>query len=300
MGRLFLVTVVAVVAALLAAGMAPSGTAQVPPEQEAPIDLDMPGRIQTFSSRAPLTFAATVTHTGPSSGSPADEGGEGEVVMSITGVPDGWTASAEPTTFPLQPGASREVTITITAAPDSADSADLTVLAQYTSPDPTKTFLPDGEASGGVTVQRDEAFTTDFLETLGTGVWVLIGVALAAVVVSTYLFVDGRRQYIRLRCAVAEANIRPGAVATLPFTVRHRGGGRDRIAVHADMGAKGWKADIPVQDVELEAGGEEELLVSVSAPKNAAKGSRQVIRIIAVAESKPDRSAVLSLAMLVE
>lgn len=287
------------VVALGAVCLAAPGAAQIP-EQEGPIELDVPGRIQTVGSDAPLTFTITVTHTGQGSGSPIDQAGEGDVTITITGVPEGWTASGDPSAFGLEPGASREVTVTVTAGPDTADAADLTLVAQYTSPDPTKALLPDGEASAGVTVEREESLTADVLETLGTGIWALAAVALLALFVAGYLVVDRRRQYIQLRCAVSEANLRPGSVATIPFSIRHRGGRRDRIAVHADVGAKGWKADIPATDVTLEGGETEELLVSVAAPKNAAKGSRQVVRILAVAESKPDRSAVLSLAVHVD
>lgn len=269
-------------------------------QQGDPITVTTSAKDIRVSTDSPETFTVTVERGGTDAG-PVGELGAGDVTITITGAPEGWTAHAEPNGFSLAPGASQEVTITITVTPGaSAGSTDLTITATLETADPSNLLQPGGEDSVRVTVTRDEGLTRDILETIGPGIWAVLGIAAAAIIVAIYLLVDARRASIRLTGLGGEAVLPAGGTASIPFHVRNTTGRREQLVLSANSPDPEWGVELPTWKLHLDPGAEEELVVAVTAPKRATAGSRGIIRVVAVPDQHPEKVATLTLTALVE
>ncbi len=246
------------------------------------------------------TVTLTVTRAA-ATGSPLDpQLGDAEVAVTAEGVPAGWTVAIDPNGFSLAPGESREVQVTVSIEADAgAEQATIVFRARMESPDPSGVFVPGGETTAAVEVTRDDSATRQFMEALGAGVWIILGVALVAIVLAVFLFVDTRTKVVTLTSVVDEVKVRPGQTASIPFIIENRAKETDRFSISADPGDAEWRAELPIAAATLEAGGTEELHASVTPSKRAPLGSRSVLRVVAMPDHSPRRVAILAIPVLI-
>lgn len=292
--------------ALAALLVLPSALAQAPsPAPSVSIEIAEPeGTVTVEQAR---TFKATVRNNGQST--PLDAQNMGDVNIILGGVPEGWTASANPANFELAPGASREVDIQVSvAAGASAKAADITVTAEMFSPlrglDPILGNIPGAtqrstdNASLALTVE--ESFTRDVLEALGPWIYAVLLLLVAAVVVAVGLTVAARRTLVRLASDTRELAVAPGGKVAFAFRAEGLARDPDTVLLQVSAVQEGWAAFLPVPELTLEPGQAQDLQLIVIAPRDALQGTRQGVLVTATSAKAPKGAATLEFVAVVE
>ena len=288
----------AVGALLLAVMMAAPGAAQGGPSQ---MSLEADETTVSGTTEEPASVTLTVSRSG-TTGTPLDQAVDevlvffaaADIEVSVGTIPEGWTVAIDPSGFALAPGESQTIAVEINVGPDGPEAAELTFTAHLTSPDPTGMLVEDEERSIAITVTRDDDATRKLLEAIGPGIWALLGALLVAIIIAIYLFVDSRSRVVEFTKLVEDVAVAPGETVSVPFRVANHGKETDRFSLTPSCGDPEWKAVVPVAAVTLDPGREEELHIAVTASKKVPPGSRAVIRIVAVPDRAPKRTAVMA------
>lgn len=304
-----LARVVALAVLLLAATLVMPALAQTPnPAPSVTVALEKTEGFVSVENAA--EFKATVTNTGSSSGSDElDAQNAGDVTVTITGIPAGWTASASPASFRLAAQKPQAVTVQVSVSPDgAAQTAELTVTAVITTPlnrlDPILGNFPGGTqtatGSDSMTVTRDDSITRDVLEAIGPWIYAILLLMVAAVLVAVAISVSSRRSLVRLAADTHELSIAPGGRVSFPFQIEGLAKEADSVLLHVSAVQDGWAAFLPVPELTLAPGQVREMSLVVIAPKAAAEGTRQALLVSATTAKAPKGSANLEFVAVVE
>lgn len=253
------------------------------------------------------SFTVTVRNTSPES--PLDEQNKGDVAITVSGVPEGWTATALPANFELAPGDSLDVEIQVAVSTEAtAGSAELTVTAEMYSPlrglDPVLGGVPGatqrstGEATLRLTL--DDSVTRDVLEAIGPWIYAVLLLLVVAVLVAVGISVAARRTLVRLSAEAREQPVPPGGKAVFPFRAEGLGKEADSVLLQVSAVQEGWAAFLPVPELMLEPGRSQEMSLVVLAPREALQGTRQAILVTATSAKAPKGMATLEFVAVVE
>lgn len=288
------------VVALAVLAVAVLGAAQQP-SAAASVSVTIAGEVVKPSIDRPGSFHATVKNTGQTS--PLDAQNQANVDVHVTGMPDGWTAVATPSSFKLAPNQQQDVTVTVSVSGNAqAKAADLTVTAdlatQLDSLDPV--LNPGGSgatqhASGSASIHlaRDDSVTRNVLETLGPWIYAVLLLLVAAVFVAVAISLAARRSLVRLSTDTRELAVPPGGRAVFPFKVEGLAKQEDSVLLQVSAVQEGWAAFLPVPELVLDPGQVQELTLVVIAPKNSSEGSRQAVLVSATSAKAPKGAANL-------
>lgn len=252
-------------------------------------------------------FKVTVRNTSQST--PLDAQNQGDVSVEVTGVPEGWTASANPSSFLLAPGQSREVDIQVSVATGaSADSATLDIGVEMYSPlrglDPLLGSVPGATqrstANTTIALTVDESITRDVLEAVGPWIYAILLLLVAAVLVAVGITVASRRTLVRLSSETREQPVSPGGKVVFPFRAEGLAKEPDSILLQVSAVQDGWAAFLPVPELVLEPGQSQELNLVVIAPREALQGTRQAVLVTATSAKAPKGAANLEFIAAVE
>lgn len=268
-----------------------------------------PGVTVTFADDAgtvtvdrPSTFRATVRNTSSGTGTPGDGNNQADVDVHVSGLPEGWTASATPSSFRLAPGAEQVVEVQVSVAAEAtAGSADVTLTADLVSPlgglDPVLGNIPGGSqrASGSdaIRLSRDDSVTRDVLEALGPWIYAVLLLLVAAVLVAVAISLSSRRSLVRLSSETRELQVPPGGRVVFPFQLQSLARQEDSVLLQVSAVQEGWAAFLPVPEVVLDPGQVQEMTLVVIAPRNASDGSRQAVLVSATSAKAPKGAANL-------
>lgn len=300
--------VLALAALLLLAASALPCVAQTPSGSPS-VTVAIDGEAGTVSVETAAEFDVAVTNTGTPTGTPLDEQNTGDVTVTVTGIPDGWTASVEPAAFRLGPGQSQKVTLRVSVSADAPDGqADLTVTAVLKSAlerlDPILGNIPGGtqlaSAEDSITVTRDDSVTRDVLEAIGPWIYAVLLLMVAAVLVAVAISVSSRRTLVRLSSDSRELTVAPGGRVAFPFRMEGLAKQTDTVLLQVSAVQEGWAAFLPVPELTLEPGQAEEMSLVVIAPKDAPQGAKQAILVTATSAKAPKGAANLEFVALVE
>ena len=295
-----------VVAVLLALLALPLAGAQAPSPSPS-VDIEVAEPEGTVTVEQARSFTATVRNNGQST--PLDAQNMGDVNILLSGVPEGWTASANPANFELAPGATMEVEIQVSVATDAAaSSAEITVTAEMYSPlrglDPVLGNVPGAtqrsEDSASLTLTVEESLTRDVLEALGPWIYAVLLLLVAAVVVAIGLTVASRRTLVRLASDTRELAVAPGGKVAFPFRAEGLAREPDTVILQVSAVQEGWAAFLPVPELTLEPAQPQELQLIVIAPRDALQGTRQGILVTATSGKAPKGAATLEFVAVVE
>ncbi len=272
--------------------------AQGPPAC-ADVDVTVDAGDGQLSVEQPSRFAVTVANGGQATGTPIDQ--PANVELTVAGLPDGWTASFEDATLQVLPGTSEETMLIValsTAA--AATAAELTVRATLSYGLPELIGGPTGCTATSTTsliVTQDETFTRQVLETVGAWIYVLAGALVVAVLMATKLTVDARRTAVSLTADLSLVRLPAGARGTIPVQVENVSRRHDRVGFHLSVVPEGWKAILPLTEVELAPGEVHQLFLQVNTPSDAQPGDLKAITMIATSRVAPRRpsSAVVEI-----
>lgn len=253
------------------------------------------------------SFSFVVKNTSQST--PLDEQNKGDVAIQISGIPEGWTASATPANFEVAPGDSVEVQVQVAVATDaSARSADLTITAEMYSPlrglEPLLGEIPGAtqKATGNasLSLRVDESLTRDVLETVGPWIYALLLLLVAAVLVVVAVTVAARRTLVRLTSESRELVVPPGGKAVFTFQAESLAKEQDTALLQVSAVQEGWAAFLPVAELVLEPGQPQELTLVVIAPRDTLQGARQAVLVTATSAKAPKGAATLELVAVAE
>lgn len=253
------------------------------------------------------SFSFTVKNTSPVT--PLDEQNKGDVAIVITGIPEGWTASANPANFEIAPGDSVEVEVQVGVSTDAdARSADLTVTAEMHSPlrglEPLLGTIPGAtqRATGNasLSLRVDESLTRDVLETIGPWIYALLLLVVAAVLVVVAVSVAARRTLVRLAADSREVAVLPGGKAVFTFVAESVAKDPDTAFLQVSAVQDGWAAFLPLPDLALMPGQSQELTLVVIAPRDAQAGERQAVLVTATSAKAPKGAATLEFVVVVD
>lgn len=301
----------ATVALVLLAVLALPASAQVPPAPSAAPAVSVAfaeEEVRVSVDEAGL-FKLTVRNEGAASGTPLDAQNVGEVVLAVSGAPEGWTVSLSEPAFDLAAQASKEIEVQVSVAPGAeAAEATITVTAVLTTPleglEPILGQVPgatqSATAEDSLTVLRDDSVTRDILESLGPWIYAILLLLVAAVLVAVGLSVASRRSLVRLSANARELTVAPGGRVAFPFRVEGLAKQEDSILLQASAVPEGWAAFLPVPELRLAAGDGQDLSLIVIAPRDAAAGSRQAILVSATSAKAPKGAANLEFVAVVE
>ncbi len=268
------------------------------------ISIDLNVTALAVGVEAPESFTADVTFE---SSSPLDNVQERTILMELDGVPDGWTASVEPTHFSLANGATRSVTITIAVTTGAeAEDLDLVVNAKLMPrgiadiPGIGTEVEPEETASASVNVLREDPLTREALEAVGAWLWLVLAGALVLAVVAGKLVYDTRRTAVKLHCSISEADITPGGRVAVPMRVENVTRLEDTVVFHVAPMPDGWSAHLPVPELDLDGHQSEELHLIIQAPATAKAGDRHNVGVSAHSAQAPKRAAELVVAATVQ
>lgn len=253
------------------------------------------------------SFTVTVRNTSPES--PLDDQNKGDVSITISGVPQGWTATALPANFEVAPGDQVEVEIQVGVSTEAtADSAELVITAEMYSPlrglDPVLGDIPGAtQRSTGedrIRLTVDDPVTREVLEAIGPWIYAVLLLLVAAVLVAVAITVAARRTLVRLSAETRERSVPPGGKAVFPFRAEGLGKEADAALLQVSAVQDGWAAFLPVPELMLEPGQSQELSLVVLAPREALQGTRQAILVSATSAKAPKGSATLEFVAVVE
>jgi uncharacterized membrane protein len=295
--------------ALLALLAASSALAQAPPSLSPSVTIQGAETEGTVTVEEERLFSFTVTNTGLASGTPLDEQNDGDVTVTVTGLPAGWTASANPGSFRLAPGASQEVQVQVQVAASAKDrEAQLTIAVEMLSPlgrlDPVLGQIPGAtqrsNASATLDLTVQESFTRNVLEAVGPWIYAIVLLLVAASVVAIGLVVAARRSLVRLATDRSELPLPPGGKVAFAFQAETKARDPDNVLLRVSAVPEGWAAFLPVPELTLAPGVAQELSLVVIAPRDAAQGTRQAILVKATSSKAPKGAATLELTAVVE
>lgn len=281
-------------------GIAAPAAAQAPPSPAAAVSVAFDEERGAITVDRAATFRLVVRNDGAAM--PAgNEGTASDVTLAVTGIPEGWTASATPASFALQNGQSRTVELQVSVSPSAAArEADLVVTAELVSPlgglDPI--LGPGGQsqratASDQIHLVRDDSVTRDILEGLGKWIYAVLLLLVAAVFVAVAITLSSRRALVRLSSDTRELTVPPGGRVVFPFKVEGLARHEDSALLQVSAVQEGWAAFLPVPELALEPGQVQDLTLVVIAPKNASEGSRQAVLVSATSSKAPKGAANL-------
>ncbi|MEA3166112.1 MAG: hypothetical protein QOJ26_981 [Thermoplasmata archaeon] len=287
--------------------LAPPALAQMPPSASPAVDISGATDRGTVSVDTPKSFAFTVKNNSPTVPG-AEAQSSANVVVTVDGIPAGWTVSANPAAFKLAPGASQAVTVQVQVSPDAKiEKASMTVKAVLTSPlDPVLGQIPGSPApqtatdSAPLAVEVDNSLTRQVMETLGPWIYVLLLLLVAAVVVAIAITISSRRTMVRLFADTRELAVAPGGKVAFPFRVEGLARDTDTILLQVSAVQEGWAAFLPVPELVIEPGQAQELSLVVIAPRIATQGTRQAILVTATSAKAPKGAANLEFVAAVE
>ncbi len=259
------------------------------------------------SIQAARTFTFTVKNNGQST--PLDQQNQGTVTIAVGGVPEGWTASANPPAFKLAPGASATVELQVSVAPEAeAKSADVTVTATMVSPlgglDPILGQVPGGtqtsQAQVSIHLTSSDTVTRDLLEAVGPWIYLILLLLIAAVIVAVAITIASRRSVVRLSSDSRDLPVAAGSRVAFPFRAEGLAKDQDTVLLQVSAVQEGWAAFLPVPELVLDPGQTQELSLIVIAPKDATPGSRQVVLVTAASAKAPKGASHLEFVATVE
>lgn len=254
----------------------------------------------TVSVDAPATFRLTVRNEGQAA--PAgNEGTASDVVLTVTGLPEGWTASLTPSSFELQNGQSRDVDLQVSVSAAAASrTADVVVNAELTSPlEGLEPILGQGgqsqraTASDTIHLTRDDSVTRQVLETLGPWIYAVLLLLVASVLVAVGIYLSSRRALVRMSSDTRELTVPPGGRVAFPFRVEGLARHEDSALLQVSAVQEGWAAFLPVPELQLQPGEVRDLTLVVIAPKGASEGQRQAVLVSATSAKAPKGAANL-------
>jgi hypothetical protein len=263
----------------------------------------------TVSLDKPGEFKAKVTNTGQVSPPPFNEQNAGDVVIDITGAPQGWTVSVVPAHFKLAPGASQDVIVMVAIAADSAQkSVEITIQATMRTPfeglEPIVGNIPGGTqtatASDVLSVTRSDSLTRGVLEAIGPWIYLVLLLMVGAVLVAVGLTVAARRALVRLSSQVHELPVAPGNRVTFPIHIESLAKETDNVLLRVSTVSDGWAAFLPVPELTLESGAAQDMTLVVIAPSDAVPGTKQPILVTATSAKAPRGEAALEFIAVVE
>lgn len=300
--------VIALALALAVLAASPPGQAQQPSLSPS-VSLTVDAAEGTVSVDDAASFTVTVTNTGQTTGTPLDEQNSGDVTLTVTGVPAGWTASLQPTSFRLAPGQSGTSTLQVSVAPEAdGDAAQLVLTATIRSAfdrlDPVLGLIPGGTQTGSATadvqVTRDDSVTRNVLEAIGPWIYGILLVMVAALLVAVAISVSSRRSLVRLSANTRELTVAAGGRVAFPFSAEGLAKETDTVLLQVSAVQTGWAAFLPVPELQLEPGAVQELTLVVIAPHDADQGARQAVLVTATTAKAPKGSASLEFVAIVE
>ncbi len=276
-------------------------SAQAPPSPAAAVSIAFADEAGVVTVDSPGTFKLTVRNDGAASTTPLDAQNLADVVVTITGTPEGWTASVSPATFQLEPQQQQEVELQVSVSADAQDEvADLTVTAVLTTPlEGLEPVLDPAGASQSATatatlqITRDDSVTRAILETLGPWIYAVLLLLVAAVLMAVGLSVVSRRSLVRLSAGTRELTLPPGGRAAFPFQVEALGRQSDTVLLQVSAVQEGWAAFLPVAELQVAPGETQDLTLVVIAPKDAADDARQAVLVSATSAKAPKGAANL-------
>lgn len=290
----------ALCAVVALAAVAPLAGAQAPPSPAPAVSVAFADEDGTVSVDQVTAFKLTVRNEGQAA-PVGNEGTASDVVVAVSGLPEGWTASVTPSSFELMNGQSRDVELQVSVSPDAADrEADVVVTAELSSPleglDP---ILGQGgqsqkaTASDALHLTRDDSVTRQVLETLGPWIYAVLLLLVASVLVAVAIYLSARRSLVRLSSDAREMMVPPGGRVAFPFRVEGLARQEDAVLLQVSAVQEGWAAFLPVPELLLEPGQVQDLTLVAIAPKNAADGARQAILVSATSAKAPKGAANL-------
>lgn len=299
-------SVLALAAALAMLPLLPAATGQAP-SASPQVSVEMPQSEGTVTVEETRTFTLTVRNEGEST--PLDDQNRGDVNILLSGVPAGWTVSANPANFEVAPGDAVEVEIQVSVATGAtARGADIGITAEMYSPlrglDPILGQIPGAtqrsEDNATLRLTVEESFTRDVLETLGPWIYAVLLLLVAAVVVAVGLTVASRRSLVRLSSDTRELTVAPGGKVAFPFRAEGLAREPDSVIMQVSAVQEGWAAFLPVPELALEPGQAQELQLIAIAPRDALQGTRQGILVSATSAKAPKGAATLEFVAVVE
>ena len=268
---------------LLIVLLIPLAAAQVPETSTVTVTGPSGSTVVSVEEAARLDFQVTFESQNPLDGQTARD-----IQLIVSGAPDGWTAAVSPSVLSMTAGASETVTVTVAIDTDAEDEQATIRLEARLAPRGVNVVpglgpILDPASSGSDTadVQRDETPTRQLLETLGSFVWFILAGLLIAAVLIAKLVVDARKRTVDLQPTEAHADVGAGGKVAVPLKVRNIGNREDTVVFHLSSGDQGWSATLPLPELDLDAGQEEELQLIVHAPKDAPSGTAQTIGVTA-------------------
>lgn len=219
--------------------------------------------------------------------------------LTVTGAADGWIYQLDTTDLELTAGSEARVTVQVAVSGDAeADETTVNLRAQLVPQSPLAQVPtlgplvdPAAEDTASVTVERQDATTRQVLETLGPWVYVIAAALIVAIVVLVKVLSDARRSLVALELDTERFTVKAGQSVAVPITVRNLGRTEDTVVFHVMTVAKGWAANLPVPELDLEGEQEEELHLIIYVPKEAESGTEQTIGVTAHSAAAPKRIA---------
>lgn len=282
--------------------VSPTASAQEPPDvSQGGIDVRIEERSGTVSLEQPSRFTVIVRNLAESS--PLDDARRVNVTLSVSGVPDGWTASVSPASVRLQPGEEKSVALQVAVSAGSQEEAATIVVTGTAQQDggtigPVPVF-PTSSDTVEIRITQSEDATRSLLERLGDWIWFLLLALLAAAMVIGKLFVDRRRVTVSVHVDENQLEARPGEKLEVPVHVRNAGRGRDSIMVYVAPLERGWRAIPRMPEVTLDGGASTTVPVRVEVPEGAEAGEAQRVIVTAQSVQTPGKQALVTLRVTV-
>lgn len=246
----------------------------------------------TVSIEDPSRFTVRVGNTAEPTGTPLDQ--PRQVTLSVSGAPDGWTASLSPATVSLLPGDEKTVALQVAVSVDAQDeSATLTVTA---SAQGSGVPLVGEGSSDDVTIdlERTETASRSILESIGDWIWLLLLALLAALLVVARLLLDRRRMPVRLTCHTPDIDAEPGEIVEVPVEVQNLTRGRDSITLYVATTTERWDASPDEPELSLDGGQLGTVKVRVRVPARAEAGQKGTVMISARSVQSPGKQPMVT------
>lgn len=302
-------SLVAILALVLV--LATPALAQLPPvAAPAPaVSIAIDEETGTVSLDRVARFGVTVKNEG----APLPQGNEAtasDVVLSVSGAPEGWTVTVIPSSMELMNGQSStgvELQVSVSGSA-TAMTADLVVMAELYSPaeglEPLLGQIPQGTQKATATdtlqVTVDNSVTRNVLETIGPWIYAILLLLVAAVLVAVGMSLAARRALVRMSSPTREQAIAPGGRAVFPFQAEGLSKREDVVLLQVSEVQPGWAAFLPTPELVLDPGQVQELTLIVIAPADAPAGARQAVLVSATSARAPKGVANLEFVATVQ
>lgn len=245
--------------------LAPMSQAQFdPPPGTVAVDVEMtPAEAALEGADATQTFTITVTNSGENNPFPV----AGEVVLTVSAPPDGWSFTLAEDTFQLEPGDDATTTLTIdpTQAADE-ESFTITVTATITYDLTFEQFT----ASDSATAQVDytKGALAGLQDRLGGSVLWLALLGLVALVIIVVIATT-RGGGIAITAPQHHIEAPPGSVVEVPLTIQNKGRRDDHVTLGVGRLPKGWNAGLDDDAITVPGRGTGKANLKVLMPKDA-------------------------------